>query len=185
MSLWEQRSTYWRYIFSSSHVRVVNRYKSWTIKKGWGPKNWCFQAVVLEKTHESPLDCKEIKPVNPKGNQPWIFTGRTDAEAEAPILWPPDAKSWLTGKRPWWWERMRAKGEGGDREWDGWMASPTQQTWLWANSGKEWRTGKPCVLQPMGSQKSQTQLSDWTTSFLIPRPCGQWDWPSLDPGSLL
>ena len=68
-------------------------------KEGWAPKNW-FQTVMLEKTLESPLDSKEIKSVNPKGNQPWIFTGRTDAEAEAPILWSPDAKSWLTGKDP-------------------------------------------------------------------------------------
>ena len=67
-------------------------------KDGWVLKNWCFWTVVLEKTLESPLDCKEITPVSPKGNQYWIFTERTDAEAEAPILWPPDTKSWLTGK---------------------------------------------------------------------------------------
>ena len=67
-------------------------------REGWAPKNWCFSTVVLEKTLESPLDSKEIKQVHPKGNQPWIFTGRTDAEAEAPILWPPDANSWLIGK---------------------------------------------------------------------------------------
>ena len=69
-------------------------------KEGWAPKNWCFPIVVLEKTLESPLDCKEIQPVNTKGNQPWIFTGRTDAEAEAPIVLPPDAKSRLIGKDP-------------------------------------------------------------------------------------
>ena len=69
-------------------------------KGGWAPKNWCFQTVVLEKTLESPLDCKEIQAVNPKGNQSWIFIGRTDAEAEAPILWLPDVKSQLTGKDP-------------------------------------------------------------------------------------
>ena len=69
-------------------------------KESWAPKNWCFWTVVLEKTLESPLDCKEIKPVNPKGNWPWIFIGRTDAEAEALILWPPDAKNWLIGKDP-------------------------------------------------------------------------------------
>ena len=69
-------------------------------KEGWVPKNWCFQTVVLEKTLEGPLDCKEIKPVNPKGNQSWIFIGKTDAEAEAPIFWPPDAKSQLIGKDP-------------------------------------------------------------------------------------
>ena len=69
-------------------------------KESWEPKNWCFQIVVLEKTLESPLDSKEIKPVHPKGNQPWIFTGKTDAETKAQILWPSDAKSWLTGKDP-------------------------------------------------------------------------------------
>ena len=66
----------------------------------WVPKNWCFWTVVLEKTLESPLDCKEIQPVHPKGNQPWIFIGRTDVEAETPILWPPDAKNWLISKDP-------------------------------------------------------------------------------------
>ena len=69
-------------------------------KESWVPKNWCFWTVVLEKTLESPSDSKEIKPVNPKGNQPWILIGRTDAEAEAPILWLPDAKNWLIGKDP-------------------------------------------------------------------------------------
>ena len=69
-------------------------------EEGWTLKNWCFWAVVLKKTLESPLDCKEIQPFNPKGNQPWIFIVRTDAEVEAPILWPPDVKSWLTGKDP-------------------------------------------------------------------------------------
>ena len=69
-------------------------------KHCWEPKNWCFWIVVLEKTLESPLDCKEIQPANPKGNQSWIFTGRIDAEAEAPILWPPDVNSWLIWKDP-------------------------------------------------------------------------------------
>ena len=69
-------------------------------KEGWEAKNWCFQILVLEKTLESSLDCKEIKLVNPKGNQPWIFIGKTDTEAEVPVLWPPDAKSWLIGKDP-------------------------------------------------------------------------------------
>ena len=84
------------YGFSSSQVWM------WDLdsKESWAPKNWCFQTVVLEKALEKSLDNKEIKPVNPKGNQPWIFFGRTDAEAEAPILWPPDVKSWLTEKDP-------------------------------------------------------------------------------------
>ena len=78
---------------------ITYRCESWTIKKGWAPKNWCLQTVVLEKTLGSPLDSK-IKSVNPKGNQPWIFIGKTDAEAEASILWPPDMKSWLILKYP-------------------------------------------------------------------------------------
>ena len=79
------------YGFSSSHVQMWEQ----DHKKGWTPKNWCFRTVVLEKTPESPLDMKEIKAVNPKGNQPWIFIGRTDAKVEAPVLWPPDVKSQL------------------------------------------------------------------------------------------
>ena len=74
--------------------------ESWTVKEGWVPNKWCFSTVLLEKTLESPLDCKEIQPVDPKGNQSWIFIGRTDAEAETPVLWPPDAKNWLIGKDP-------------------------------------------------------------------------------------
>ena len=83
-------------VFSNSHVWM------WELdyKESWAPKNWCFWTVVLEKTLESPLDCKEIQPVNPKGNQSWMFFERTDAEAETPILWPPDAKSWLIWKDP-------------------------------------------------------------------------------------
>ena len=84
------------YGFSSSHVWM----KELDHKESWALKNWCFWTVVLEKTLESPLDCKEIKPVNPKRNQPWIFIGRTDAEAEDPILWLPDVKSRSTGKDP-------------------------------------------------------------------------------------
>ena len=87
--------------------------ESWTIKKSWAPKNWCFWTVVFEKTLESPLDCKEIQPVHPKGDQSWVFIGRTDAEAETAILWPPDAKSWLIGKDPDagkdWWGQQRMK----------------------------------------------------------------------------
>ena len=74
--------------------------ESWDYKESWMPKNWCFWTVVLEKTLESPLDCKEIQAVYPKGNESWIFIGRTDAKAETPILWPPDAKNWLIGKDP-------------------------------------------------------------------------------------
>ena len=103
------------YGFSSSHVRM------WALdhKESWVPKNWCFWTVVLEKTLESPLDFKEIKPVNPQGNQPWIFILRTDAEAEAPILWPTDAKNWLTEKDSDTGESLKAGGEVDDRGWDG------------------------------------------------------------------
>ena len=129
---------------------------SWTIKKTT-PKNWCFWPVVLEKTLESPLDSKAIQPVNPKENQSWIFIGRTDAEALAP--WCEE----LTHlKRPWYSERLKAGGEGDDRGWDGWMASPTQWTWVWVSSQSWWWTRKPGMLQSMGVTKSQTQLSDWT-----------------------
>ena len=111
--------------------------------------NGCFWTMVLEKTLESPLDCKEIKPVNPEGNQSWIFIGRTDAEAETPILWPPDAKNWHW-RWPWYWKRVKAGGKGDNRGWDGEMASLSQWTWVWARSGCWWWTGKPGVLQSMG-----------------------------------
>ena len=107
------------YVFSSSHVWM------WQLdyKESWAPKNWCSWTVVLKKTLESPLDSKEIQPVHPKGNQSWIFIGRTDAEAETPVLWPPEELTDL--KRPWCWKRLKV-GERYDRGWDGWMASPTQ-----------------------------------------------------------
>ena len=121
-------------------------------EESWVLKNWCFWTVVLEKTLESPLDCKEIQPVHPKGDQSWVFIGRTDAEAETPILWPPHAKRphW---KKPWRWEGLGARGEGDDRWWDGWMSSPTWWTWVWVNSGSCWRTGRPGVLWFMGLQR--------------------------------
>ena len=97
---------------------------------------------------------KEIKPVNPKGNQPWLFIGRTDAEAEAPILWLPDVKNWLIGMMNWCWERLKAGGEGDDSGWDGWMASPTWWTWVWVNSRSWWWTGRSGVLRSVGSQRA-------------------------------
>ena len=100
------------YYLSSSHVQMSKL----DHKEGWPPKNWCFHTVVLEKTLESPLDCREIKPVIPKRNQPWIFTGRTDDEVEAPILWSPDGKSWLTRKDPDaekdWKQKEKREAEG-------------------------------------------------------------------------
>ena len=134
------------YDFSSSHIWV------WELdhKESWVLKNWCFWIVVLEKTLENPVDSKEIKPVNPKGNQSWIFIGRTDMKAEAPIIWPPDAKSSLE-KTLMLADWRQEKGD--NRGWDGSMASPVRWTRIWASSGS-WRwTGKPGVLQSMGSRR--------------------------------
>ena len=118
-------------------------------KESLVPKNWCFWTVVLEKTLESPLDCKEIQPVHHK-DQSWVFIGRTDVEAETPILWPPDTKSWLIWEDP---DAGRLRAEGDDRGWGGWMASLTQWTWVWVDSGS-WRwIGRSGVLQFMGLQR--------------------------------
>ena len=144
------------YGFSSSNVWM------WELdhKEMWATKNWCFWTVVLEKTRESPLDCREIQPVNPKGNQSGIFIGRTDAEAETLILWPPDVKKLTHLKRPWCWERLKAGGQGDDKGWEGWMASLMRWTWVWVSSRNWWWTGKPGVLQSMGSQRVG---HDWPT----------------------
>ena len=126
-------------------------------KEGWVLKNWCFWTVVLEKTLESPLDSKEIKPVNLKGNQPWIFIARTDAEAEAPyfghLMQRTDSleKTLMLGK-------IEGRRRRNDRGWDDWMASLTQWTGGWASSRRWWRTGKSGVLQSMGSQRVR---HDW------------------------
>ena len=142
--------------FSSSHVWM------WELgyKESWMLNNCCFWTVVLEKTLEIPLDCKEIQLVNPKGNQSWILIGRTDTEAEAPILWPwEELTHW---KRPWCWERLKTGGKGDDRGWGGWMASPTWWSWVWASYGSWWRTEKPDVLQSMMSQKVR---HNWITEL--------------------
>ena len=126
-------------------------------EKSWAPKNWCFWTVALEKTLESPLDCKEIQPVHPKEDQSWVFIGRTDTEAETPVLWPSHAE--LTHwNRPWCWEGLGAGGEGHDRGWAGWMASLTQWTWFWVNSESWWWTGRPGLLWFIGSQRVR---HDW------------------------
>ena len=114
-------------------------------KKCWAPRNWCFWTVVLEKTLESPLDCKEIQPFNPKGNQSWMFIGRTDAEAETP-------EDWLIGK-----DLMLGKIEGGRRrgqERMRWLNGITNSmAWVWTSSGSLWWTGKPGMLHSIGSQR--------------------------------
>ena len=109
------------YGFSSSHVWM------WELdyKESWVPKNWCFWTVVLEKTLDSPLDCEEIQPVHSKGNKSWIFIARTDAEAETPILWPPDVKNWLLGKDPYagkdWSQEENGLTEDEMVEWHHWL----------------------------------------------------------------
>ena len=118
-------------------------------KESWVLKNWCFWTVLFEYTLQTPFDWKENQLVHPKGDQSWVFIGRTDVEAQTSILWPPDAKSWLTWKDPDV-ERLRAGGEGDDRGWDGWMESPTQWAWVWERSGNWWWTRRPGVLQSMG-----------------------------------
>ena len=113
------------------------------------------------QVEEWGLFSKESQIVHLKRNQSWIFIGRTDAEAETPMLWPPGAKNWLL-KRPWCWEWLKVGGEGGNRGWDGWMASLTQWTWVWASSGSWWWTRKPGVLQSTGSQRVG---HDWATEL--------------------
>ena len=126
-------------------------------KESWALNNWCFRTAVLEKTPESPLDCKEIPPGHPKGNRSWICIGRTDAEADTTIFWPPDAK------RPWFWERLKAGGEGDDRGWEGWMASPTRRTWVWVNSGSWWWTGGLACCDSWGHKElDTTEQLNWT-----------------------
>ena len=141
------------YGFSSSHVR------RWELdyKESWAPKNWHFWTVVLEKTLESPLYCKEIQPVNPKGSQQkdwgWSWSSNTLA------TWREELTHW---KRPWCREWLKAGGEGDDRGWDGWMASLTRWTWVWVKSRSWWWRGRPGVLRFMGSRRVG---HDWATEL--------------------
>ena len=136
-------------------------------KESWVQKNGCFWTAVLEKTLESPLNCKEIQPVHPKGDQSWVFFGRTDAEADSNTL-ATSCEELIHLKRPWCWERLKAGGKRDDRGWDSWMASPTQWTWIWVNSRRWWWTGRPGVLQSLGLQ---TDGHDWATEL-------KWNWIS-------
>ena len=129
-------------------------------KEGWVQKNWCFWTVVLEKTLESPLDCKEIQPVHPKGDKSWVFIGRSDVELKLQyfghLMQRADSfeKTLMLGKIE--------GGRRGDRGWDGWMASLTRWTWVWVGSGSWWWTGRPGVLQLVESQRIG---HDWVTEL--------------------
>ena len=145
------------YGFSSGHVWM------WELdyKVSWVPKNWCFWTVVLEKTLESPLDCKEIQPAHPKGNQSWIFIGRTDAEGEIPILWSPDAKNWLIGKDPdagkEWRQEEKGKTEDEIVGWHHWLKD--------VNLSKLWELVMDREVRCAAFHavtKNWTQLSNWT-----------------------
>ena len=146
-------SVYWPYILGTCLLVSV-------IFFFFGKFFW-FWTVVLGKTLESPLDRKEIKSVNPKGNQLWIFIRRTDAEAESSnilVTWPEESTHW---RRPWGWERLKVEGERGNRGWDGWVASLTQGTWVEQTVGDSERQGSLACYSPWVAQ-SQTWLSHWT-----------------------
>ena len=149
---------------------VRYRCENWTIKKAEHQKNWCFQTVVLEKTLKNPMDSKEIKPVNPKGNQPWIYIGRTDAEAETPILWPSDAKSWLTGKDPDAENerKQEKKGETEDEmvEWHHELnAHEFEQLQEIVKDREAWHVAVH------GVAKNRIQLGNWTTKMWNEQNC--------------
>ena len=144
--------------FSSSHVWM------WELdyKESWVLENWCFWTVVLDKTPESPSDCKEIQPAHPKGISPeYSLEGLMRSwNSNTLVTW---CKKLTHLKIPWCWERLRAGGEGDDRAWNGWMASLTQWTWVWVNSRSWWWTGRPGVLQSMGWQ---TVGHNWETDLI-------------------
>ena len=141
--------------------------ESWTVKKAerrriYAFELWCWRRLL------SPLDCKEIQPVHPKGDQSWVFIGRTDAKSWNSNTLATSCEELTHWKRPWCWERLKVGGEGDDRGWDGWMASPTRCTWVWVNSGCWWWTGRPGVLRFMGSQRVG---HNWATELKIDHYC--------------
>ena len=144
-------------------IYFMKQERSLDSKESWTPKNWCFWTVVLEKTLESPLDCKEIQPVHPKGNQSWIFTGRTDAEFEIPILWSPDGNNWLIWKdldagKDWRWEE---KGTTED-EMVGWHHQLNGHGFVWTPEVGDGQGGVACC-SPWGRKESDTtKRLNWT-----------------------
>ena len=136
--------------------------KSWTIKKAEHQRIDVFELWCWRRLLRVPWIAKEIKPVHPKGNQSWIFIGRTDAEIEAPLLCPPDVKNWLLENRPWCWEVLKQGGEG-DRGWNGWMASLTWWTWVWASSEIGDGQGSLVCYSPRGHKElDTTEWLNWT-----------------------
>ena len=147
------------YGFSSSHVW------KWELdyKESWAPKNWCFWTVVLEKTLESPLDCKDIQPIHPTGNQSWIFIGRTEAEAETPVLWPSDVKNWLIGKDPDAEKDLRQEEKGTTEEemvgWHHWLDGHEFEQALGVGDGQ----GSLALCSPWGLRElDRTEQLNWT-----------------------
>ena len=158
-----------RDLSSQTYGFSINHIWMWELdsKERWVPKKWCFWTVLLKKTL-SPLDFKAIQPVYPKGNQPWIFIERADAEAEIPILWPPDTKNWLTRKNPDAGKDWRKEEKGMTEDMFGcYHPNMTQWTWVWVSSRSWWWTGKPGLWQNPGGHKEleTTEQLNWTETL--------------------
>ena len=153
-------------------------------EESWTPKNWCFWTVVLEKTLDSPLDCKEVQPVHPKGDQSWVFIGRTDAKAQTPILWPPDEKNWLSGKHPDagrdWGQEEKGMTEDEMAGWYHWLDGHEFEWTLGVGDG---RTGRPGMLRFMGSQRVGHDWANelnWTEGRRMKWDCWNTGFQSVD-----